>query len=232
MKTTLRVLLGTGIASMAMGTIAPASHALSLGTYDFGTGAGNVTPSGVVPGVTFSDFSYTGSEPTNQPAGVTGKAFGARGFSNDAAINPVSAGNTDDGFFSFTITPDSGKTVTINGLNLALKPSGQSAPTNFLIRSSVDSFAADLFTSLVSPNVWTSFTPTFGPLVGTSPVTFRIYGFNTGTGNADNLDIDNVALQGSVAATAVPTPALLPGLVGMGLSLWRKKQKEGTMAEV
>jgi hypothetical protein len=32
--------------------------------------------------------------------------------------------------------------------------------------------------------------------------------------------------------TAVPTPALLPGLVGMGLSLWRKKQKDGTMAEV
>jgi hypothetical protein len=192
----LRTLLGTGVVAVVMGVISPASYALSLGTYDFGTGAGTVTPSGIVPGTSFSNFTYTGTGTTNQPAGNgSGKAFSANGFSDDAIINTDFTGNPD-GFFSFSVAPTSGNTVTIDGLKLDLKPNGNSAPANFLIRSSLDSFAADLFTSVLGPkNDWRSFNSTFGPLATTAPVTFRIYGFNTTTGNADNLDIDNVVVH-------------------------------------
>jgi hypothetical protein len=58
---------------------------------------------------------------------------------------------------------------------------------------------------------------------------------NLGQTSAGPTDANNVSayrINLTHTPTPVPTPALLPGLVGMGLSLWRKQQKEGTMAEV
>jgi hypothetical protein len=48
------------------------------------------------------------------------------------------------------------------------------------------------------------------------------------TFNSDYLVLDKLTFESS--ATAVPTPALLPGLVGLGLGAWRKRK--GTLANV
>ncbi len=46
------------------------------------------------------------------------------------------------------------------------------------------------------------------------------------TGDAIGIDQLTVGTPSQVVPTAVPTPALLPGLVGMGLSFWRKRSRQ------
>jgi hypothetical protein len=229
-------LFSAAVAIATLGAFPAVSHAASIGGYDFGIASSGATlaPTGVAPGATFSDFAYTGNGTTNFPAGNPpaggNKAFSANDFSDDSTITVNNTGNPD-GFFSFSITPINGNTITINGITLDTKPNGSDAPTKLLIRSSLDNFASDLFNgNLGDKNTWTTINAAFAsPLITTSAVSFRIYPFLTGNGKADNLDIDNVSVQGS--AVPVPTPALLPGLVGLGLGALRKKKRMAGVTE-
>jgi hypothetical protein len=68
----------------------------------------------------------------------------------------------------------------------------------------------------------------FAGLVGTDSMTFDsvIYvlgGTSLSTANSNHWAAGNFSFGEPVA---VPTPALLPGLVGMGLSLWRKRNQQ------
>jgi hypothetical protein len=225
-----QLLLSTTVAIATLGALPAASHAAAIGGYDFGIASSGATlaPTSVAPGATFSNFAYTGTGTTNFPAGNPSaggnRAFAANDFSDDSTITVNNTGNPD-GFFSFSITPNAGNFVTINGITLDTKPNGNAAPTKLLIRSSLDGFASDLFNGNLGPkNDWTTITAAFAsPLTSTSAISFRIYPFLTGPGNADNLDIDNVSVQGSVAP--VPAPALLPGLIGISLGAFRKKKR-------
>ncbi len=45
--------------------------------------------------------------------------------------------------------------------------------------------------------------------------------------NSTDWEVDNIAYSG-VIPDPIPTPALLPGLIGLGLSAWRKRKAEAT----
>lgn len=225
--------------AVAIGSVGAidAAEAATLGGYNFGTGGGTLSPTTVLPGVKFSDFSYTGDGTDNFPDGIgsgSGKAYSSDGFSEDTPIIFDGTGDPD-GFFSFTVTPDAGNTLTFSGIQFATKRNGDASPQNLLIRSSLDNFAMNLFTpvSLGVKNRWTSFDESFNPLLSaTSAVTFRIYPFlRTGNRGVQNLDIDDVFLKGSVTSETVPTPALLPGLVGLGVAALRKKKQAAEVTQ-
>jgi hypothetical protein len=46
-----------------------------------------------------------------------------------------------------------------------------------------------------------------------------------------NTGIDNISFAQGGTATGVPTPALVPGLVGLGLSVWRKRKLDATQSQ-
>jgi hypothetical protein len=223
------------IAIAAIATTPNTSYAANLGGYDFGTaGSTTLAPTGVVLGVSLSDFAYTGAGTTNFPAGPSGggdAAYRANDFSEDNAITVNNTG-VPDGFFSFTITPNADNILTINGITLDTRPNGNDAPTKLLIRSSLDMFVNDLFNGDLGPkNAWTAINAAFAsPINTTTAITFRIYPYLTGPGNADNLTVDNVFMQGSV--TPVPTPAILPGLIGLGVAAFRKRRGTEPQAEL
>jgi hypothetical protein len=224
-------LITSAVLGSAIGLVALAapSQAASLGKYTFGTPTFSppsfgfsTSPTGVAPGVSLSDFTAG--------AGLTIPLGGASIVGNP--VYGIGASNwngeaTD--YFEFTLTPDPGKKVTVN--SLALDSVRIFGPRDLEIRSSLDNFAA----VLGSTSVNSSFTNTVLPLSlsSSASIIFRILGTNTPTTGNQNLRfliLDNVELDGNIAdIAAVPTPALLPGLVGIGVAAWRKRK--GTAAE-
>jgi hypothetical protein len=72
----------------------------------------------------------------------------------------------------------------------------------------------NFFTQLGSPG------DGFLGIVGNAP--FSTVVFDTAGGGSESYQADNL----SFSTTPIPTPALLPGLVGMGLAAWRKRKAE------
>jgi hypothetical protein len=222
--------LGSAIGLVALAT---PSQAASLGKYTFGTPTFSrpsfgfsTSPTGVATGISLSDFTAG--------AGLTIPLGGASIVGNP--VYGIAASNwngeaTD--YFEFTLTPDSGKTVTVNSLALDRRRSGfllPSGPTSLSIFSSSNGFAS----ALNSASVGTSLANVVLPfsISSSAPITFRILatGAPATTPNLRFLFLDNVELDGSIAdIAAVPTPALLPGLVGLGVAAWRKRK--GATAE-
>jgi hypothetical protein len=207
--------ISTMTAVTASAIFAPVSQAASLGTYTFtGNNSVNRTATGVAPGLTFSSFG-TGS-------GLDGVANGGTFITDDW-------NNGINDFLTFGITPGANTrfSLTSIALNAAREVnSGTTAPIGLSLRSSLDNFATVIGTVSVGTSISAS------PLVFnlssaftnlSSGVTFRIFGTGATSVNR-TLSVDNVVINGAV--TAIPTPALLPGLVALGVGAWRKRQGE------
>jgi hypothetical protein len=223
-----KVAIGSIAATASVGIFASSSQAAALGGYTFGTGSGSLAATNVEPGLTFTDFAYVGSGVTNFRDGFgpgSGKAFSADDFSPDSTIDPNTP-NADD-YFQFRITANSGNTFDLTNLGFVTRRSGDASPTRIQLRSSLDSFVAPISgsdQSLGSKNDWIQYSKSLS-FSNLTAITFRLYPYGGNNGAAENIRIDDVALQGSVARTAVPTPALLPGLVGLGAGLLRKRKQ-------
>jgi hypothetical protein len=222
-----KVAIGSIAATASVGIFASSSQAANLGGYNFEASDG--TPSGVATGLTFTNFTYAGSGTVNFPAGYDtgsgpGKAFSANDFSPDSTINPATP--NADGYFQFGISASPGYSFSLASLGFVTRPNGAAAPINIQLRSSLDSFATVLFNGPLGPkNGWTSGAATPLNLNSLTNITLRLYPYGENNNNGQkNLNIDNVSVDGSVTRTAVPTPALLPGLVGLGAGLLRKRK--------
>ncbi len=219
-----KLAIATGAIAAASFLAAAPAQALELGKYNFdlaGTG-GTLAPSTTAPGVTLSNFSYSGSATPTFSTGnpSTGDAYSA------------SAWTTATNFFSFVLTPGADP-VSLTSILVDAQSSG-TGPATVNLRSSLDGFAS-VIASGTSGNG--SFAPTntfnlnsaFSNL--TNSVTFRIVGVGPTSANGGalastgTLRVDNVTINGDVA-TAVPTPALLPALIGFGASIVRKRKQE------
>lgn len=225
MKQVLIGALAMGAMTIGSLTKVDSAEAASLGGYDFGASPGTLTPTIISPpGVTFSNFSYVGTGVTRFESGVTRRAYAANNFSNDDIIDINDSDS--DGYFTFNLTPDSNKLVSLSEFQFSTRANGAAAPQNVLVKYSLDNFASNLFSTAIQKNSWQDWSFSLSDSF-TQTVSFRIYGFNTGLGVADNLRIDDVLLSGSVAdiPTPVPTPALLPGLVGLGLTALRRRKQ-------
>lgn len=130
-------------------------------------------------------------------AGVAGES-GANAFNSSgwSTTSPAEIDLTD--FYAFTITPNTNGTVSLTELKFDERRSG-SGIRQIAIRSSLDNFAADVFTTTVPDDTLTRTQTVALPaafLNSSAAISFRIYGFGselaTGTWR-----IDNVIVSGS-----------------------------------
>lgn len=192
---------------LGLSLVSATAEAAVLGKYTFE--GETLAPSEVTGGVTFSNFSYSGDGTLSFPSGNA-----------PTAQDSISANRwlTDGDFFEFSVAAG---TALITSLDLELRrsPTGPQKVSAFF---SLDDFASRTLLDEIFPteNTFSNFNIDFGPGF-TGNVAFRFFG-DDATNNSGTLRIDNVTINGEPAA--VPTPALLPGLIGFGLSLARKRK--------
>lgn len=187
-------------------------------TFDSGTPV-NFT----ISPITIGNSLGTVSDPVNTSSASSGYAgaSGTGNIGNAFRVGALDTGASGSGFFEFTIDPSAGFTFSITNFDFGSR-STSTGPQAFTLRSSQDSYAADLFTVTV-PNTagwalrdnaisFTSSTPD-------TAVTFRLFGHN-GTGSASsgtiNGRVDDITM--TVTATAVPEPGMIAFLtIGLGV---------------
>jgi predicted RNA-binding protein with TRAM domain len=148
---------------------------------------------------------------TSASSGYTG-ASGGNNAGAAARAGSLSTASNGSAYFEFTITPNSGVEVTIKEVSFGSRGTS-TAPQNFTLRSSSDSYSNDIFTgTLSSTSTWElkSNTTSINEVIN-SARTFRIYGYN-GSGspsaNTANWRIDDLKIQGfvkSVPQLSTPT---------------------------
>lgn len=109
---------------------------------------------------------------------------GASGTSNYNAAAFVGALNTQTStYFQFTINPNNAISVALTGIEFGSR-SNSNGPKAFSIRSSVDNYATSIASGTLNANsVWAMNTIAISqPIVSSTPITYRIYGYN-GTGS-------------------------------------------------
>ncbi|MEN8218732.1 MAG: ExeM/NucH family extracellular endonuclease [Pseudomonadota bacterium] len=144
-------------------------------------------------------------EPDNQPNNGTLSAINrGTGLTPKKAKDTFNAQNWSTGtldltdYYSLTIQPKCGFEMTLTSLTLDEKRSNKGI-RNWSIRSSLDDFATDLKTFQVPDDtkLRNAQTITFSFPHLTSPVEFRIYGFNAEAGTG-TWRIDNVYINGNI----------------------------------
>lgn len=182
-------------------------------------------------------FSVSSAGPTSSDASLTGVLVSTGGgVTTTSNSSPVSSGYSgasggyylsDNGwtgtapgtnYFQFSITP-SNASVSLTSISFGYRESGTSTgPVNFSIRSSADSYAADLATGSLTntDNNWHSSGSSSITLTFVSTTTFRIYA-NGATSGTPTLRLDDLTINGTV--TAVPEPATVAVWLGLG-ALW------------
>ncbi len=182
-----------------------------------------------------SDFTIgnsfgTVSAPANSSSTSSGYsgATGGSNFGNAFRTGALNTGSSGSGFFEFTITPSTGYTFQLSQFDFGVRSTSTGAQT-LSLRSNLDSYGADIFTSVVAnTGAWSAKTNSFTFNSQTdAAVTFRLFGYG-GTGSASsgtiNTRIDDVSL--TITATAVPEPSTW-ALIGLGSAfvLWRMRRK-------
>lgn len=183
------------------------------------------------------DYNFTGGSlaPSSVDADFTGGTVARSGFTSPSSFTTdwIYARGSDTGgsvdvnkYFGFTITPDPGVTYSLTSLTFGAafyESSGASNgayTTNYVVRSSVSGYSTDI--ASFAENGQTTTTPTFHSktidLSGLSyqslgtPITFRIYIWDGITGATRLSAIDNLTLNGTVAAVPEPSTSALIGL--------------------
>jgi hypothetical protein len=206
----------------------------SIATYDFTGQPGNQASnpsSGVAPGLTASVL--------DRGPGVTASA--ATGSISSSAWSTGALDLTD--YYQFTLTPDPGATLNVDQIIFSERRSATGI-RDIVVRSSLDSFTADLFNVNVPDETLTrqqtvNLGVAFDSL--TSDVTFRIYGFTAeaagGTwrlgvaGGADNPNSlpSTLVVNGSVSAVPEPASWVLIGLSVAGVGVYSRRIKRNLL---
>ena len=213
--------LSTVTTLTAATTLMPAAQAAILGQYTFGPAGGFTSAAtNVDPNLTFSNFtvgnglSFDAS--TSNSLGTPASSFVTEGWNEEASD-----------FVGFTVTPATGASYSLSSLSFdAFLDTTSSNPLLRLLVGPVGSLTQ------VATFTFTGGFQTFNADLSafanqTAPLEFR---FTVSVVTAGTLGLDNVILQGSATSgptgPTVPTPALLPGLIGMGIAAWRKRKGE------
>jgi len=209
---------------IAAGLIALAPHlpAAVLVDYTFTSLNGNPTttdPHATATGLTKgAGVQLTYGTPTwNAPGGGGAAAIGNSGVTTEAG---AISGND---YVEFTLTAGLGYEMDLSSLTFNFARNNSSAPNQIFVRSSIDSFGSNLYTSSFpstipnynSANISLS-AGSFQNLTGS--VTFRIYAYH-GSGSTSlgsPLYLDNLTLNGITAPVVIPEPGSL-ALGGLGL---------------
>lgn len=223
------------IAAVAAFAIAATAHADVIASYPFTDASPASTDS--EPDSTASDMSAT-LAPWDM-----GFSGGGNAYAKSVALAGTTAGDavTRGNFFSFTVTPDSGKAFDLSSLTYTSihNPTAggdtyaNDVTMNFFVRSSVDSYAANVgsTTSVGFSTDGSTDTNVSVDLSGASfqniadPTTFRLYAFESEEiSNDQGARWDDVTLNGAV----IPEPfsaTLLLGGFGALVFLRRRLRK-------
>ena len=196
------------IGMLCLALVAIVTEAQTIG-WNFTT----ATPSTTTANIIASDISRGNNNgttneliTTNSPSS-TYPGFSAGGNAGAAArIGALNTGASGSAYFEFTLTPAGGYAFNLTGINFGTR-STSTGPQAYSIRSSIDNYTSDIVTGtiVVAGTPWALKTHTGLAISSSTPITFRIYGYN-GTGspgaNTTNWRIDDLSL--SVSAS-VPT---------------------------
>jgi hypothetical protein len=186
------------------------------------------------------DYQFPGSvfTPTNTAANVTANTINNTGSTsnltsgpalpNSLAISPDSNGITtpalavsNNKYFQFSVTPDNNFDIDLTSLNFQTSRGGTSTPRGWVLRSSIDNYAANIDTQVV-PTVQPTLTSYSVDLSGTSfqnltsSVNFRIYVYGPVSGSF--LFFDNLTLNGAVSpvvTASTPEPSSIVALLSL-----------------
>lgn len=131
----------------------------------------------------------------------------------------------DDDYYTFTIEAD-GSTIDFTALDLNFKKQSGGASVELRVYSSIGGFTAgnELGTASFSSFDWESMNVDLSGLTGvTADTEFRVYLQTGGTFGPNQLNLDNITVQGDIAA--VPEPAsLAAGLMGLTFFAARRRR--------
>ena len=224
-----------GAAATVTGLVA-AQAQVTIG-YNFGVGSGSLTASSGAP-VNFSIGAFSvantvgtlGTNPNNTAPVSTGYAGASGAFNYDNAAPTGAFNNGTSGYYSVTVTPSPGFRLTVSDFDFgALSITGTTGPVSYVLRSSIDSFAADITSgTLTADSTWALKNNTFSSVTGAfgSPVTLRLYthGNTTVSSGVANINLDDVAL--TVAAVPEASDCALYGCAAIvGFTWWRRSKK-------
>lgn len=167
---------------------------------------------GSVASVTTVASNIVGSDAVNNVLSTFNAAGTGLGYASEPAliVNPTSGATTaslavsTDSYFTISITPASGYSISLTTLTFNIARGGASTPRGYDVRSSVDSYAATLGTADVA-TVRPSWTAASIDLSGagfqtvTSTITFRVYIYAPSTDNS--LDLDDIVINGTVVSS-------------------------------
>jgi len=203
----------TGAYSSTLGFVTLASPNFTA-NYDFNSANGtspDLTPVPVTDHTTQGSFTASGATPSS----ATGR-FNANTWGTGATINTSN-------YFSVTVTPASGYSLSLSALTFTVQRSS-TGPAKYSVRSSVDNYASDITgaitgnANLTGTSIFTN-TNTSAAQAGTGftlgssysnltgPITFRIYAFNassTGTFSVDNVKFTGTTAQLPTVTTTTP----------------------------
>ena len=216
---------GLGATLILCGSVQQAEAALA--SYDFQTSlASTDTDTGSVAG-DFGFLNLTGNRVTPTFGGTTSIDFTG---GDTSATEALAVSNPN--YFSFTITPTASHRLMLSGTAALTFSYGcqitMSAGFNWAVRSSLDSFAADIGTGTTT--TLDTFLPGSVSLSSAfdsqdAAVTFRIYVWDNGEqGNSKLGYFDNVVLNGTVVAVPEPVNVALAvfGLCLAGVGVGRR----------
>ncbi len=161
--------------------------------------------------------------------------FSSGSWSTASSVNPA----TSTDYLDFSFTAANGYQLSLTSLTLKVAGSN-TAPNTLAVYYSANGFAsatlADTNKTITATNNATpnNFTYTLSSVTGTS-FEFRIYGFGatgvdgtSGSSGSGSLRFDDIIVNGSLTATAVPEPstyAALAGLAALGAGWWRRRRR-------
>jgi hypothetical protein len=234
-KLTQKITCATGAIAAAVFIAAP-SNAAVLGRYTFeGTpsAATNETNAGIaLSPILFNsvgnvvDYPFGGRTSTGDLVNGFKDTSGTALTTNGTGSGVNGALSATSNTFEFTITPSSTSTYTVmlDKLEFDWRRSG-SAGSTLNVFSNQDNYTSSLGTFTNGTQSWLIDQSVL--LSGlsnnlTSPLTLRLIASGTtGTFRLDNVEVYGTA---SLKSTPVPTPALLPGLLSLGLGALRKRK--------
>ncbi|PPD45283.1 MAG: hypothetical protein CTY16_10305 [Methylobacter sp.] len=173
----------------------------------------DLNPSVLGTGVQSS--SYDGSNLSNSYIGDDGYGNVLEAYPSLGSTSYGSA-ETNNSFFSIAVTASGGNYLNLGTLQFEVGKGGNSDPRGYFIRSSVDGFASDLFSTLLpsgtqqAPGLQTIDLSSLSIFQNLSSIDFRFYVF-TPSPSGNSVDFRNLELSSS----NLPEPsALLLMMIG------------------